>query len=71
MIIITITLPPLSSIWDTWLVKLLQSLWKQVNIFCKLLCQKLKQAQNTQDTIHRPHKAQEEGKPNCGCFGPS
>ena len=24
---------------------------------------------NTQDTIHRPHEAQEEGKPKCGCFG--
>ena len=29
------------------------------------------EAQNTQDTIHRPYKAQEEGRPNCGCFGPS
>jgi len=28
-------------------------------------------AQNTQDTIHRPHEAQEEGRPNCGCFSPS
>jgi hypothetical protein len=23
-------------------------------------------AQNTQETIHRPYKAQEEGRPNCG-----
>jgi hypothetical protein len=28
-------------------------------------------AQNTQYSTHRPHEAQEEGKPNCGCFGPS
>ena len=28
-------------------------------------------ALNTQDTIHRPHEAQEEGRPNCGCFGSS
>jgi len=28
-------------------------------------------AQNTQDMIHRPHEAQEEGKPKCGCFNPS
>ena len=27
------------------------------------------EAQNTQDTIHQPHKAQEEGRrPKCGCF---
>jgi hypothetical protein len=25
-------------------------------------------ALNTQDTIHRPHKAQEEEKAKCGCF---
>jgi hypothetical protein len=25
---------------------------------------------NTEDTIHRPHEAQEEGR-RCGCFGPS
>jgi hypothetical protein len=24
--------------------------------------------QNTQDTIHRPYEAQEEGRPKCGCF---
>ena len=29
------------------------------------------EARNTQDTIHRPLEAQEEGKPKCGCFGPS
>jgi hypothetical protein len=29
------------------------------------------EAQNTQDTIHRPHEAQEEGRPRCGYFGPS
>jgi hypothetical protein len=23
---------------------------------------------NTQDTIHRPYEAQEEGRPKCGCF---
>jgi hypothetical protein len=23
---------------------------------------------NNQDTIHRPHEAQEEGRPNCGYF---
>ena len=28
------------------------------------------QTSNTQDTIHRPHAAQ-EGKPKCGCLGPS
>ena len=28
-------------------------------------------AQNTQDTIYRPHEAQEEGRPKCGCFSPS
>ena len=28
-------------------------------------------AQNTQDTIHRQHEAQEERRPKCGCFGPS
>jgi len=27
-------------------------------------------AWNTQDTIHRPHEAQ-EGRPKCGCFRPS
>jgi hypothetical protein len=27
--------------------------------------------QNTQDTIHRPHEAQEEGRTKCGYFGPS
>jgi hypothetical protein len=27
------------------------------------------EAQNTQDTIPRPHEAQEEGRPNCGYFG--
>jgi hypothetical protein len=25
-------------------------------------------AQNTQDTIHRPHEAQVEGRPKYGCF---
>jgi hypothetical protein len=25
-------------------------------------------AQNSQDTIHRPHEAQEEGTPKCGCL---
>ena len=24
-----------------------------------------------QDTAHRPHEAQEEGRPKSGCFGPS
>lgn len=28
-------------------------------------------AQNTQDTIHWPHKAQEEGRRKGGYFGPS
>ena len=28
-------------------------------------------AWNTQDTIHRPHEAQEEERSKCGCFGPS
>jgi len=28
-------------------------------------------SQNTQDTIHRPHEAQEEGRPKCGCFSHS
>ena len=28
-------------------------------------------AQNTQDIIHRPHEAQREGKPKCGCFSSS
>ena len=28
-------------------------------------------AQNTQDTIHRPHETQEEGRPRHGCFGTS
>jgi hypothetical protein len=27
-------------------------------------------AQNNQDTIHRPHEAQER-RPKCGCFSPS
>ena len=26
---------------------------------------------NTQDTIHRPHEAQEEGRPKCEGFSPS
>ena len=29
------------------------------------------EVQNTQDTIHRTHEAQEEGRPKCGYFGPS
>jgi hypothetical protein len=29
------------------------------------------EAQNTHDTVHRPHEAQEEGKPKCGYFNPS
>jgi hypothetical protein len=28
-------------------------------------------APNTQDTIHRPHEAQEEGRLKYGCFSPS
>jgi hypothetical protein len=28
-------------------------------------------AQNTQDTIHRPYEAQEEGRAKCGCFSAS
>ena len=28
-------------------------------------------AQNTQDTIHRPYEAQEEGRAKCGCFSPT
>jgi hypothetical protein len=28
-------------------------------------------APNNQDTIHRPHEAQEEERPKCGYFGPS
>jgi hypothetical protein len=28
-------------------------------------------APNNQDTIHRLHEAQEEGRPNYGCFSPS
>ena len=28
-------------------------------------------APNTQGTIHRPHEAQEKGRPKCGCFSPS
>jgi hypothetical protein len=28
-------------------------------------------ALNTQDTIHRPYEAQEEGRPKCGYFSPS
>jgi hypothetical protein len=26
---------------------------------------------NNQHTTHRPHDAQDEGKPKCGCFDPS
>jgi hypothetical protein len=26
---------------------------------------------NNQDTIHRPHEVQEEGRPKSGCFSPS
>jgi hypothetical protein len=26
----------------------------------------IRKAQNTQDTIYRPHEAQEEGRPKCG-----
>ena len=26
---------------------------------------------NSQNTIHRPHEAQVEGRPKCGCFSPS
>jgi hypothetical protein len=29
------------------------------------------EAPNTQDTIHRPNEAQEEGNPKYGFFGPS
>jgi hypothetical protein len=29
------------------------------------------EAQNTQDTICKTHKTQEEGRPNCGHFDPS
>jgi hypothetical protein len=29
------------------------------------------EAQNTQDTIHRPNEAQEDGRPKCGYFNPS
>ena len=25
---------------------------------------------NAQDTIHRPHEAQEQGRRKCGCFSP-
>jgi hypothetical protein len=28
-------------------------------------------SQNTQDTIHKPHAAQEKGSSMCGCFNPS
>jgi hypothetical protein len=28
-------------------------------------------AQKTQDIIHRPHEAQEEKRPKCGCYRPS
>jgi hypothetical protein len=28
----------------------------------------LPKAPNNQDTIHRPHEAQEEGRPKFGCF---
>ena len=27
-------------------------------------------AQNTQDTTHRPHEVQDEGRPKCGYFDP-
>jgi hypothetical protein len=29
------------------------------------------EAWNTQDTIHKTHETQEEGKPKCGYFEPS
>jgi hypothetical protein len=29
------------------------------------------EVQNTQDSIYRPHEAQEEGRPQRGYFGPS
>jgi hypothetical protein len=29
------------------------------------------QAQDTQESIHRPHEAQEEGRLKCGSFSPS
>jgi hypothetical protein len=29
------------------------------------------EAQNSRDTIHRPHDAHEERRPKCKCFGPS
>jgi hypothetical protein len=29
------------------------------------------EAWNTQNTIHKPHETQEEGKPKCGYFDPS
>jgi hypothetical protein len=29
------------------------------------------EAQNTEDTTHRPHEAQEKGRPTCGYFDPS
>ena len=29
------------------------------------------ETQNTQETIHRPHEAQEEGRSKCGYLGPS
>jgi hypothetical protein len=29
------------------------------------------EAQNTQDTIHKPHETKEERRPKCGYFDPS
>jgi hypothetical protein len=29
------------------------------------------EAQNTQDTVCKPHETQEEGRPKCGYFDPS
>jgi hypothetical protein len=29
------------------------------------------EAQNAQDTLHRAHETQEEGRPKCGYFKPS
>ena len=40
----------------------------QITLACANISPK---AWNAQDTIHRPHEAQEEGRPKCGCFGPS
>jgi hypothetical protein len=31
----------------------------------------LPNSQNAQDKIHRPHEAQEEGRPKCECLSPS